>query len=319
MRKFLIEILTFVILLFGSFLIYSISLTSYISSNLTVEGLNSKYIIVGHSHAELTFNDSIIKETHNFASSGEAYYYTFAKLSKILPESTNTKIVLIEFTNNQINASQNDWIWEEPIVSKKYPELSTFLKLKDKLVILEGNPINFLNVNLLDIKKKISRISLGSYDLTPEFGGYKRLNMSKVDSILDAMDSIPNPTFKGEISETNLIYLDKCIELCTEYDKKVIFVRSPLHPLYRGYFNESKFQELLNTRYSKIEFLDFSQFPLEQDDFTDLEHVNALGSDKFSTWYQNLIDQGLFLVSNKSQFVQTSIERQFRLIKESEK
>ena len=43
-----------------------------------------KSIVVGHSHPECAFNDSLIQEFKNFSSSGESYFYTYPKLKNII-------------------------------------------------------------------------------------------------------------------------------------------------------------------------------------------------------------------------------------------
>ena len=42
-------------------------------------GTTSKYLILGHSHPQTAFNDSLIPDFLNKAQSGEAYFYTYLK------------------------------------------------------------------------------------------------------------------------------------------------------------------------------------------------------------------------------------------------
>ena len=73
------------------------------------------------------------------------------------------------------------------------------------------------------------------------------------------------------------------------------------------YGNESTFQEIRKARFGKIEFLDFSKFPLKTCEFGDLEHVNQDGAKKFSIWFDQIIKEGLLTQKNKQQFIDSSM------------
>ena len=52
-----------------------------------------KYVFLGHSHAQAAYNDKLIDSAFNLASSGEAYFYTYVKLNKILEDNSDKKII----------------------------------------------------------------------------------------------------------------------------------------------------------------------------------------------------------------------------------
>ena len=71
----------------------------------------TKYLVLGHSHPECAFNDSLINNLKNLAQTGESYYYTYFKTIKVLEQNPSIEIVFVEFTNNQIYELMNNWIW----------------------------------------------------------------------------------------------------------------------------------------------------------------------------------------------------------------
>src|SRR4051812_42187597 len=102
MKGFLLKFVLFISL---SLLLLSsgvIVINRIIARNATREiQRSSKYIILGHSHPECAFNDSLISGFSNFASSGESYFYTYFKLKNITERNRNIEAVFIEFSNNQ--------------------------------------------------------------------------------------------------------------------------------------------------------------------------------------------------------------------------
>ncbi len=82
---------------------------------------NPKYIVLGHSHPECAFNDSLIQNFKNLSQSGESYFYTYFKCKKILETNASIKVVFIEFTNNQLDETMNDWIWKDKYLKYRFP------------------------------------------------------------------------------------------------------------------------------------------------------------------------------------------------------
>ncbi len=275
-------------------------------------------IVLGHSHPECAFNDSLIPNLSNFGKSGEAYFYTYLKVKNIIPNNKQIKIVLIEFENSQIDKVMDSWTWGNEHIynsfARYYPFMEysdfKFLWQKNSNAILECPPKSFikeLGYNFLSAS--ILRKSIKS---NTRFGGYLYLVRDKTDSLINSMTvNNLNPTAKTKIefSETNIIYLSKIIEFCTLNSVKVYLIRSPLHQKYTGYSNETKFKEILSSNFSKIEFLDFKDFPLENYEFGDLGHLNHKGARVFSIFFNNLLDLNLLNENNKQDFINNEISK----------
>ena len=159
MRKFTVSTTIFTLILF----IIIISLLEFseyiISENLTFKLKNkNKNIILGHSHAECAFNDIIIENFKNVSKSGEAYFYTFFKIRKLIEDNSSIKVVYIEFTNNQINYSMNNWIWKEKYLYENYPTYSSLMDINDKEILARKNLIGLINSMSISLKKNIFNI-----------------------------------------------------------------------------------------------------------------------------------------------------------------
>jgi hypothetical protein len=275
-----------------------------------------KYIFLGHSHAQMAYDDKIIDSSINQSSSGEAYFYTYIKLNKILESNREKKIVFIEYSNNNIVPEMNDWIWDDMHVLDRYKLYTAYTHFDELRLLLVKNPRATL---LCNIKSMINNIY---YILHPKnistdsmMGGYVYLIRDKTDSLLKARLKNPIKTaLDTNISNTNIRYLKKIIELCHKNGVPVYLVRSPLHPMYEGLGNEEKLKELLRSELKGTEFLDFKNFPLKDSDYGDLEHVNYKGAKKYSVFFNKLLEGGLLDSIDKQKYIndQMSVEMRRR-------
>jgi hypothetical protein len=280
---------------------------------------NNDKIVFGHSHPECAFNDSLIENLSNLGSSGESYFYTYLKVKKIIPYNKQIKTVLIEFENSQIDKIMDSWTWDNDHINNnfsKYLPLLDFLDFqflwqKNYKAILESSPktlINELGFNFLT-----KCIPNKGIMFNCRFGGYRYLIRDKTDSLIRFLP-IKNFNMPAiEISKTNIEYLSKIILFCKLNKVNVFLIRSPLHKKYNYYYNELLFHEIRKSNFTNVEFLDFKDFPLQNNQFGDLGHLNYKGSRVFSIFFNNLLDSGLLDRANKQDFINKQVS-QFLLI-----
>lgn len=268
-----------------------------------------EYLVVGHSHPAFAFNDSLISSLKNVSMPGESYFYNYIKVRQVIKENPSLKLVFIEYTNNQIDESMNNWIWGDKNISIQYPRYSSYLNLSENALLFRKNPSAFINALSVSIKRKSSDLFLKNIYYSSTFGGYNHWEIDETDSL--KIDSLINVISKEKsipvdvnISKVNLAYLDSLITICEKNDIKVILIRSPQHEKYNGYRNEKTFIKILETRYSDLEFLDFAHFPLSKDEFGDLHHLNYKGAKKFSKWFDDLLKKGLLKQLDKQKFIE---------------
>src|SRR5690606_40009790 len=119
MKKFLLKISIF---LGGLFLIIFIVFGA--NRYLSNFRINSKdtTLIIGHSHSECAYNDSLISGVANYSDSGETYFYNYIKLRQLIKQNPQINKVLIEFTNNQIENFIDERTWEDKYIAHSFPK-----------------------------------------------------------------------------------------------------------------------------------------------------------------------------------------------------
>lgn len=269
-----------------------------------------KYAIFGHSHSECAYNDSLIQGFKNLSSSGEAYYYTYHKIRKILESNDSVKTIFVEYTNDQIQPGMDVWTWGDEYMYRHYPRYAAFIGFEDIGVLLSNNWRSTLNLQSRSFKNNILFLAMNrrSYVEALGWGRYLYLSRDKTDSLLNVIND------RGVISKedqdtsaTNIQYLKKIIDVCSENNVSVYLIRSPIHKA-NPLLNEPKFRVILNQHFPEVTFLDFKDFPLDNDQFGDLEHLNHKGARIFSLFFAELIKKGLLTEPNKQAVIDAAIE-----------
>lgn len=306
MKSFIAKILVFSLIL-CSILIAILLLNRNFANFKTNK--NSPILIVGHSHSECAYNDSLINKVMNFSQSGETYFYTYFKTQKLIEQNPNIKTVFIEFSNNQITLDMNDWIWGEKYMSYRFPKYGSFMDINSYSILLNKNPKNFSYSTGILIKNCINNIFTG-FKFQENIGGYLYLERNLEDSLVTNLHAFSkSKKIKQELSEYNIEYLRKTVDYLISKNKAVFLIRSPLHNMYEGYSNEEQFQQIRVSKFPDIEFLDFSQFPLSNSEFGDLEHLNHKGATKFSHWLNMLLSNGLLEKNNKQKYIENNMNK----------
>lgn len=244
-----------------------------------------KTLILGHSHPECSIDDSIVQNTINLSQSGESYFYTYYKARKIISTNPQIRTVVIEFTNNVFKI-QDDWTYNDDYLLFKYCSYSQLIPFDEKVYLLYKNPFGYLDAYIRSVKSKYMLLYSDKKEFFKKlcWGGYLPLIRNQVPNIEKPQNRVPksiaNPEIKvGLLSKIN--YLRMIVEFCKSRNVKVILLRSPLHPYYKR-INEAEMNYLLCHDFKDIPFWDYSNYPLRQHEYGDLEHLNKEGAKVFS-------------------------------------
>lgn len=293
----------FILFILVSF-IFSVHYFIKVKSNFEINK-NYKYVVFGHSHAEVAFNDSLITNFKNLSSSGEAYFYTFQKVKKILSQNNQINTIFVEYSNNQIDKVMNNWIWGNEMISVYFPRYSPFMNKLDFQLLYRKNSKDFFSVLSKSTRVNFVKIITFDFAISNKYGGYQWIERNMVDSLSRVSDdSLRNKVNeKQDISNINIEYLKKIVDYCIDNNVKIYLIRSPQHRNFSYLKNEISFIKIKKTKFHEIEFLDFNNFPLTNDKFGDFGHLNHKGAKTFSIFFNSLIEDGLLMENDKQVYI----------------
>lgn len=267
-------------------------------------------IVLGHSHPECALNDSIIDNFKNHARSGESVFYSYHKLVRIINENKKLENVFLDISNNQLTKRLPDKeIWRDSSANE-YGMLFSYFSFNELQMLFQNNQM----LSLFLIKDYIKRIFTNDFDYPSVRGGYLYLERDKLQ------EQIKN-SLKGEQSEKaklcmiSIEYISKIIQLCDENNLNLYLVRMPLHRDYLKYIDviqDDLYFEVIEQYFSNQKFIDFKNFPLLDEDYGDLGHLNYKGAKKFSIWFDDILKNGLLEKTNKQEFIDEQMELMIR-------
>ncbi len=287
MVKYIKNIFAFSLIFLLSFIL--IALSNYVL--VKIQGIkisgNKHILILGDSNTQNSINDSIFESAANLSDPADSYYYSFLKLREIL--STNNKIdtVLISFAPH--NIFDNGWLLDEKNIYSKFRMYYPFMEWNDFSFLLSKNTHAVLAaipaIPLSAFKNLYSKVR-GNRFL---YGGFVQLNRNILPEVQQKLkDGEPLPFFKiptkFSVSSEEIFYLDKIIALCENKKIKLYLINTPKRDELLQYpkYGVKEFNQLYDSKYKNIDYLDLSKLKLEDEDYGDFVHLNKSGSTHFS-------------------------------------
>ncbi|WP_432409988.1 hypothetical protein [Rasiella sp. SM2506] len=295
MGKFLKQLSLFFLLLFMVCLLVFGIQTWVIRSHSNFKfSKDYDYFMIGHSHPECAYNDSLIGNFKNIAASGEAYFYTYYKLKELLKDNDSVQTVMIEFTNNQIDSAMDKWIWGDKSISQFYTKYGSYVDFHDHVLLSKESFGSVINSFSVLQKRNFMRIIKNDYNYVGHIGGYVYYDKSSVEAAKVTQRTKRKNHPVHESNSINLLYLERIIALCKEKNKRIILVRTAQHASLKMRENEEKYLKVYYTKFSDLPLLDFNDFEIPDYGFKDLEHLNYKGAIMISKTMDSLIQNKVF-------------------------
>lgn len=271
MKKFLIKLLLYIILLF-LLVVCDILIRSIYLNNASLNlDKNINTLFVGSSHFACNIDDSLLLTAKNISTAGERYLYTYIKLKKIIKDNPQIKTVFCSCAPLDIFPSADYYYYDEHIeyfVPRYFPlfsihEYSVFKKHKVKL--LSGFFCEYHHMHHFSPQKYLE--NLGGY--TKLEGQAKKFNPQKEIG------------YGG--NEVQLKYLKEIIDLCKQKQIRLILMLTPNKLLETVYDLDYYYSKISSLGY--IEYLDLHNWRTDRTNiFYDAGHLNDQGAKDFTIY-----------------------------------
>lgn len=325
MSQFLKKVVFFIFtasLLFGMILFGT---TRFISEGNYFEvPQNISSLILGHSQSACSLKDSILPGTLNLSQNAEGYPYSYFKAKKILENNPQIENIFLEFTNNQLVDFAKNRVYGEYIdinVSKNLPVLESdfifqiFWKNKNPIKItrtlsqaLTSNVSFILDEDSNYVESKWHYYEVPNRIYTPTDKISKSFFEDKLMNFKSKIKELTFPLLLHDLEKEDVVesinmgYLKKLLELCNDNGVNLYFIRSPL-PSGTKFANENLFREILNNEFKDVIFLDFKEFPIQNNKFADPLHLNTSGQKEFTLFFKRSIEDGVLHKSNPQNLI----------------
>lgn len=259
---------------------YIVNLHYMNTSDSLKKAINCKILIAGDSYSVVSLNPSLFDSAKNISQGAEPYFITYWKLKKILSVKPPVHTILLSFSFHNISGFNDkkliDPIWSSEMFKRSYPI--------EEFETLKGIEID---------KQEYCRVLLKQMCLYPKknhisyIGEY--LNISRTLS-QDFHTSIKRQYYYNNknagISTVSIDFLKSIIKLIEEHQIEIVLVSSPLHKEYMkripSNFKKAFFDLKTELTNSGIAVLDYGQATFQDRYFSNSDHLNEKGADRFT-------------------------------------
>ncbi len=244
---------------------------------------NYNCLIMGDSQVQRINPDFFKSKTFNFGSSGEHYYFTYAKLKKLLSiKEGNIKIIVLGVSVHNF----------APVYQRM-----------DNLSCKEGKKslerylyfLNYFDDGEFNFKNIIFHKDFyGGLLKSPDWNGFKESLNKNPDK--EDMDKILEIHYKKDTemdSSKQQYYLEKIIRLCDKHNVKILAVSTPIHKYYKSNIPKIHFDNLIDVlkKNAELPHLNYLNVDISANFFSDANHLNKEGASIYSKLISNKVEQ----------------------------
>lgn len=235
-----------------------------------------QYAFIGHSHVRTGISDSLATKilganTKNLGVGGQGPFWTTQVAEKVAAKGV--KNIILNFTNNSLTS---EWkTFNRTRGSREY-YLKSQLNLED-WYFLFCEDYSFATQLFFRAEIPNNRVN----------GGFVALENSFVPKTVTGENVVPDNKIATNI--------EALAQLARNFPKTNFFlIRMPLHPNFKRN-NEVEYLKIINSLncYDNVYFADFADYCEEDSLFSDFNHLNVKGANKFTPELVNWISHAL--------------------------
>ena len=284
MKRFLLNTLIFIVITATCLAILGLIICSTRSQSFRLPN-NENIVFLGNSHIECAVNDSIVKNSFNFARSNDYTEQIYIKLKLLKRYNSQIDTVIIGYDN--VLLSQD---LDKPVLGIISPYYYDQYTINDITEIIKQSSFKYVSSHFYEPFDSIKvgnvlpslwgeKININNIN---NLGGYEYLARDKLQSHIELEQSSQIRNLKFD--NLSIYFLDKTLKFCEQYDITPIFLFTPHHKsskldihTYINYYNKNL---------KHIKYYDFREMELDDSCFGDKNHLNYKGARIFSEYLE---------------------------------
>lgn len=291
MKKFIKKLTFYGILLISVVVICVIINKIIISKNdlLSID-THKKILILGASRTECAINDNLTLDAYNLSAAGDPLFYSYIKLKELKRINPSIEKIILSLDNRTLDSVMVTRFYRPVSLESKLPKFLQYMTLNDWEILYELNFYSVLKAAFMVpqytarlIKRNIFKKYNKKYQL--QIGGFKKINHKMNKDVLKSKNSVDNNS-NYKMSSFEVENLFKIVNYCKENDLELIFINPPLHELMSKsqhyQYGRIEFKKFYDINFSNYLYLDYSDFYLPDESYSDLVHLNFNGANIFT-------------------------------------
>jgi len=305
MRHFIINIFIFcgliVVIAVGLVMLSDICIKSGESKLLKLKE-NISVVFSGDSNVECSVNDNLVSNSINIAESGEAYFYSYAKIRALLENNSQIKKVFLSYSPGKLSKYiERRWLFSEEFIIEKVRNYNYVLGNSEKTILLKNSSKAYIQGLFQSVLYNFTGFIKSTRLLEPderlyEFGGYKFLERNKLKEDIERQGIYdPDADLQDQPGKFQEEYLKMISDLCKKMSVELILLDTPKYQ-YIPDSEKNNSEVSLPVKFDFVpsdSILDLSRLILPDSCFADITHLNYKGAKIFSEYLNGLINSEL--------------------------
>ena len=236
-------------------------------------------LFVGASYVAFGIDDSLTESAINLANGSERYMFTYIKLQHILENNSQVDTIFIECAPTDLFEHADDKYFKNNEMAEYFAKFYPLFN-KEQWKLYKGK----MSMAFSLLFRKTIWDYLTGIDYTyfiSDFSPHTRsMNRAKIHQEL----------MGGKYGNSiNYEYLRKIIQLCNSKNIKLYLLYSPVYkPEY--YYDQQYYYDSYQNHFNDVELLDYSHFPMNDNERYDAHHLNDRGAIKFTNELKRRFD-----------------------------
>ena len=246
---------------------------------------NVNIVFLGNSHIECDVNDSIIKNSFNFARSNDYPEQIYCKVKLLKQYNPHLDTVVIGYDNVMMEQNLNDEILSiySPYYYDQYSSEDILNILKNSSFKYCASHFNHL-FNIDKIAQALPALWDSATDITylKNLGRYEYLDRDKLYQHIELQKD--KETHKSSFDYLSKYFLKKTVEFCKSNNMTMILLATPQH--HKSKIDTITYKHYHQQNFGEITFYDLMSMPFPDSCFGDLNHLNYKGARAFSKFLE---------------------------------
>ena len=284
MRKFIINIISFIIITTICFFILWIILCYNRNEVLTLpEDVN--IVFLGNSHIECDINDSIITNSYNFAQSNDYPEQVYCKVKLLKRSNPHLDTIVVGYDNvimeqdlsNEIPGTYSPYYYDQYSIE----DISNIIAHSSFKYCVSHFYTPFKFSQIEHILPSSANKSINITNLK-NLGGYEYLVRDKLQQHITLQKD--KKAHKSSFDFLSKYFLNKTIDFCKANNMTIILLATPQHHMSK--IDTLTYKQYHQQNYKDLKFYDFRSLQLPDSCFGDLNHLNHKGAKIFSNFLE---------------------------------
>ncbi len=287
MKHFLIRLFSFVVFILLSFVcVFGLLSVTQCYMLRMPDGCNKLFL--GNSHTEAAINDSIISGAFNFGRSAERIEFLYPKLKmmkRVNPQIDTVYVGLDYILMCHSVEKEFNSVLMHPYNFPEY-DFDDWLRIfveagSEYLVSFFAHPFSWMKmVDLIHLRHSSTASARDCHFL----GGFEKSTRNKLAVDPRKTSVVAEDTTFDRI-DMNYYFANKCIRFCQENNIELVFFCTPHHK----YCPFAGYQQQIVSDFADIPFINSVRMELPDSCFADLDHLNVIGAEVYSTYLEKQI------------------------------